>query len=60
MKAAYYAGNRTFTVGAGEAVRPGPGEVRLNVAYTGICGTDVHIYHGAMDQRVKIPHEHTR
>jgi 2-desacetyl-2-hydroxyethyl bacteriochlorophyllide A dehydrogenase len=36
-------------------VPPGPGEVRLNVAYVGICGTDVHIYHGAMDARVKPP-----
>ena len=25
------------------------------VAYCGVCGTDVHIYHGMMDQRVKIP-----
>jgi 2-desacetyl-2-hydroxyethyl bacteriochlorophyllide A dehydrogenase len=55
MKAAYYAGNRTFTIGECEPVPPGPGEIRLNVAYTGICGTDVHIFHGAMDKRVQIP-----
>ena len=36
-------------------VSPGPGEVRLDVAYCGICGTDLHIFHGHMDQRVKIP-----
>jgi (R,R)-butanediol dehydrogenase / meso-butanediol dehydrogenase / diacetyl reductase len=55
MKAASYAGNRTFTVSDCEVVKPGPGEIRLNVAYTGICGTDVHIFHGAMDKRVSIP-----
>jgi 2-desacetyl-2-hydroxyethyl bacteriochlorophyllide A dehydrogenase len=36
-------------------VAPGPGEVRIDVAYTGICGTDLHILHGAMDQRVTLP-----
>jgi (R,R)-butanediol dehydrogenase/meso-butanediol dehydrogenase/diacetyl reductase len=55
MKAAVYQGNRTFSTGTSEAVAPGPGEVRLNVAYCGVCGTDVHIYHGAMDGRVIPP-----
>jgi 2-desacetyl-2-hydroxyethyl bacteriochlorophyllide A dehydrogenase len=55
MKAAVYQGNRTFATGTSEAVAPGPGEVRLNVAYCGVCGTDVHIYHGAMDGRVVPP-----
>jgi len=55
MKAAYYEGNRTFRIAAAAPIAPGPGEVRLNVAYVGICGTDVHIYHGAMDHRVKLP-----
>ena len=55
MKAAYYEGNRTFRIADSDPIPPGPGEVRLNVAYVGICGTDVHIYHGAMDQRVKLP-----
>ncbi|MCU0471611.1 MAG: alcohol dehydrogenase catalytic domain-containing protein [Arcicella sp.] len=31
------------------------GEVRLKMAYVGVCGTDVHIYHGKMDARVKPP-----
>jgi 2-desacetyl-2-hydroxyethyl bacteriochlorophyllide A dehydrogenase len=31
------------------------GEVRIDVAYTGICGTDLHILHGTMDQRVTLP-----
>lgn len=34
---------------------PASGEVRIKVAYCGVCGTDVHIYHGMMDQRVNIP-----
>jgi 2-desacetyl-2-hydroxyethyl bacteriochlorophyllide A dehydrogenase len=34
---------------------PGEGEVVIDVAYTGICGTDLHILHGAMDQRVTMP-----
>lgn len=56
MKAAYYSGNKTMTVRHDVApVAPGPGEVRLDVAFCGICGTDSHIYHGAMDQRVAIP-----
>ena len=55
MKAAYYEGDRRFRVGEGRAVPPSPGEVRLEVACCGVCGTDVHIYHGSMDRRVKIP-----
>lgn len=44
-----------MSVREGQIVPPGPGEVRLNVAFCGICGTDAHIYHGAMDQRVSMP-----
>jgi 2-desacetyl-2-hydroxyethyl bacteriochlorophyllide A dehydrogenase len=55
MHAVHYIGNRTFTVGPGTAVPPGPNEVRLDVAYAGICGTDLHIFHGAMDRRVQTP-----
>lgn len=55
MKATYYQGNKTFSVEDYEPQPPGPGEVRLDVAYCGICGTDMHIYHGAMDKRVAMP-----
>lgn len=55
MKAAFYEGNKTFSVKEGALENPVSGYVRLKVAYCGVCGTDVHIYHGAMDQRVKIP-----
>lgn len=55
MTAAQYTGNRQFKLVQGEAVRPRAGEVRLDVGYVGICGTDMHIYHGVMDQRVGPP-----
>jgi (R,R)-butanediol dehydrogenase/meso-butanediol dehydrogenase/diacetyl reductase len=56
MKAAYYEGNRNITVGEGKAIAPGPDEVRLDVAYAGVCGTDLHILEGFMDDRVSVPH----
>ncbi|MGI9550183.1 MAG: alcohol dehydrogenase catalytic domain-containing protein, partial [Aurantibacter sp.] len=55
MKATSYQGNKTFSVIDRELQEPMPGEVRIKVAYSGVCGTDVHIYHGMMDKRVKIP-----
>ncbi len=55
MKAAVYTGDRQFESGSSEPIAPGAGEVRLHVAYCGVCGTDVHIYHGAMDGRVGPP-----
>jgi (R,R)-butanediol dehydrogenase/meso-butanediol dehydrogenase/diacetyl reductase len=55
MKAVYYEGAGRFALGPAVAQAPGEGEVRLDVAYCGICGTDLHIAHGAMDQRVKAP-----
>jgi len=51
-RAAYYEHNKTIRVGEAEARSPGPGEVQIKIAYVGICGTDLHIYHGRMDQRV--------
>lgn len=55
MKAAFYAGNKTVTLGECRPVEPERGEVRIKVSHCGICGTDLHIYHGAMDKRVKMP-----
>jgi (R,R)-butanediol dehydrogenase / meso-butanediol dehydrogenase / diacetyl reductase len=56
MNAIYYEGKGAFTVGACLPQPPGPGEVRLDVAFCGVCGTDLHIAHGAMDARVA-PHQ---
>jgi (R,R)-butanediol dehydrogenase / meso-butanediol dehydrogenase / diacetyl reductase len=55
MRAALYTGNRSIELAAREPVAPGPDEVRIAVAYTGICGTDLHILHGVMDRRVSAP-----
>ncbi len=55
MTAVYYEGPGHFSVGVGEEQAPGEGEVRLAVAYCGVCGTDLHIAHGAMDGRVRVP-----
>ncbi|MEM1357129.1 MAG: alcohol dehydrogenase catalytic domain-containing protein [Bacteroidota bacterium] len=51
----HYAGNHTFTVTETATEEPGAEDVRIKVAYCGVCGTDVHIYHGMMDQRVSTP-----
>jgi 2-desacetyl-2-hydroxyethyl bacteriochlorophyllide A dehydrogenase len=55
MHAACYVGNRTLSIVEREPLSPGPGAVAIEVAYTGICGTDLHILHGAMDARVELP-----
>lgn len=55
MTAAQYVGNRTFEVVSGHDVPPAADEVRLDVGFVGICGTDMHIYHGVMDERVAPP-----
>lgn len=55
MKATVYEGDKTFSVIEKEIENPSEGEVRIKVAYSGVCGTDVHIYHGMMDKRVNIP-----
>ncbi|MEM1084926.1 MAG: zinc-binding dehydrogenase [Verrucomicrobiota bacterium] len=55
MSAIYYQGSGEFTAGESEIQAPGPGEIRLDVAYCGVCGTDIHIAHGAMDARVPSP-----
>ncbi|MCH2077415.1 MAG: alcohol dehydrogenase catalytic domain-containing protein [Rhodobacteraceae bacterium] len=52
MSAAFYRGDRTFSVERIAVPTPGEGEVTIRVAYCGICGTDMHVYHGNMDARV--------
>ncbi len=55
MKAAFYEGGRRITIGDCSPVAPAAGQVQLKVSHCGICGTDLHIYHGVMDARVKMP-----
>ncbi len=52
IEAAIYRGDRTFTVERRPAAPPAPGDVAVRTAYCGICGTDIHVYHGNMDGRV--------
>jgi (R,R)-butanediol dehydrogenase / meso-butanediol dehydrogenase / diacetyl reductase len=55
LRAAFYEGNQSIRVGDCVPVAPSPSEVQIRVAYCGICGTDLHIFHGAMDHRVHFP-----
>ena len=55
MRTVAYVGKHRLQVGDVEARPPGPGEVRVRVAYVGLCGTDLHILHGSMDGRVETP-----
>ncbi|WP_405774851.1 zinc-binding dehydrogenase [Streptomyces sp. NBC_01538] len=50
-----YTAARTLDTAPAETRSPGPGEVELAPAYVGICGTDLHIFHGDMDARVHTP-----
>ncbi|WP_181806716.1 zinc-dependent alcohol dehydrogenase [Streptomyces shenzhenensis] len=50
-----YTAARTLDTARVENPPPGPGEVELAPAYVGICGTDLHIFHGDMDARVTTP-----
>ena len=52
IAAAFYRGDRRFSVETVEPRPPKPGEVAIRVAYCGICGTDLHVFHGTMDGRV--------
>lgn len=52
ITAAFYRGDKTFTVEKIDAPTPKAGEVSIRVAYCGICGTDMHVFHGNMDARV--------
>ncbi|MFW5864309.1 MAG: zinc-dependent alcohol dehydrogenase [bacterium] len=55
MQTALYAGNGKIEIAPHERKEPGRDEVRVRVAWCGICGTDVHIFHGRMDGRVDMP-----
>lgn len=55
MLAVRYAAARVLTTGPADVAPPGAGFVELAPAFVGICGTDLHIFHGDMDARVKAP-----
>ncbi len=55
MLTASYTGARTIEVGETIAQPPGPGEAQIKVGFVGLCGTDLHLFHGDMDARVERP-----
>ena len=55
MRAAYYEGHENIRIGECVPVPPGPGQAQIRVSHAGLCGTDLHIFHGKMDQRVRMP-----
>ncbi|TMR21963.1 zinc-binding dehydrogenase [Nonomuraea turkmeniaca] len=55
MLTANYLGDRTIGIREADPSPPKAGQVQIEVAYTGICGTDLHILHGHMDARVRPP-----
>ncbi|TCR19695.1 alcohol dehydrogenase catalytic domain-containing protein [Streptomyces sp. BK205] len=50
-----YTSARTLDTAPVQTVPPGPGDVEIAPAFVGICGTDLHIFHGDMDARVSAP-----
>jgi (R,R)-butanediol dehydrogenase/meso-butanediol dehydrogenase/diacetyl reductase len=55
MRALRYVAAGRVEVSEIEQTAPAEGQVQIEVAYTGICGTDLHIFHGSMDARVARP-----
>jgi (R,R)-butanediol dehydrogenase/meso-butanediol dehydrogenase/diacetyl reductase len=55
MRAAFYEGHETIRIGDCAPVAPGAGQVQIQVSHCGICGTDLHVFHGKMDHRVTFP-----
>jgi len=55
MRTATYIGDHTVQTAEAAPVQPAQGQVQIAVAYTGLCGTDLHIIHGSMDGRVTRP-----
>lgn len=55
MKAAFYEGHEQIRIGDSAPRAPLPGEAQIRVSHCGICGTDLHIFHGKMDHRVQMP-----
>lgn len=55
MRTLQYTGPRTLVVADAEPSPPAAGTVQVGVAFAGLCGTDLHIFHGHMDARVSTP-----
>ena len=55
QRAAFYEGNRTVRIGDCLPATPTQGQVQIKVSHCGICGTDLHLFHGHMDHRMRLP-----
>lgn len=55
MQAGYYLGKRQIEIRACVPRDPGPGEVQMRMSHCGICGSDLHVYLGDLDHRIKMP-----
>jgi len=55
MKAAVLVARNKIELRDVPALSPGKGQVLIAVKYAGICGTDVHIFGGEFEGRVKYP-----
>ena len=55
MRAAFYEGHETIRIGDCAPLPPSKGQVQIKVSHCGICGTDLHVFHGKMDHRVTFP-----
>jgi 2-desacetyl-2-hydroxyethyl bacteriochlorophyllide A dehydrogenase len=56
LHAAFFEGNQTMRLGPCAPVEPAAGQVQIRVSYCGLCGTDLHLFHGAMAHRLRLPH----
>ena len=52
MRVLLFDGPRQFHIESRPLPKPGAGEVRIRIAYTGICGSDLHGYTGESGRRV--------
>ena len=55
MTAAYYTGQGGLEFRPCKPRKPEPSEVRIEVAYAGVCGSDLSIYRGHRDERMCLP-----
>jgi len=58
MTAAFLTGKEKIEVRETDVPSPGPGEVVVRVRACGICGTDLHYYHGAFPSSPSVPPGH--
>jgi len=58
MKAAFLTGKHTIELREVEDPQPGPGEVLIRVRACGICGSDLHFYHGTFPAASSVPPGH--